>query len=128
MKANEVVRNGVKEKLARNEVVASMTIRLVRGVEIARMAKTAGFDMIYIDLEHSTLTLEATGQVCLAALGAGVAQAQDPWSQPAAGRCSTIPSCRTVRCEGQAMTHRQRSELVDLIAVPRPTSRMSIRS
>jgi 4-hydroxy-2-oxoheptanedioate aldolase len=72
VKANEVVRNIVKEKLARNEVVASMTIRLVRGVEIARMAKTAGFDMIYIDLEHSTLTLEATGQVCLAALGAGV--------------------------------------------------------
>jgi 2-keto-3-deoxy-L-rhamnonate aldolase RhmA len=72
VKANEVLRNIVKDKLARNEVVASMTIRLVRGVEIARMAKTAGFDMIYIDLEHSTLTLESTGQVCLAALGAGV--------------------------------------------------------
>ena len=28
MKASEVVRNVVKEKLARNEVVASMTIRL----------------------------------------------------------------------------------------------------
>ena len=50
-----------------------MTIRLTRGVEIARMAKTAGFDMIYIDLEHSTMTLDATGQICLAALSAGVA-------------------------------------------------------
>ena len=67
MKANEVVRNVVKEKLERNEVVASMTIRLTRGVEIARLAKTAGFDMIYIDLEHSTMTLDATGQICLAA-------------------------------------------------------------
>jgi len=73
VKASEIVRNVVKEKLARNEVVASMTIRLVRGVEIARLAKTAGFDMIYIDLEHSTMTLEATGQICLAALSAGVA-------------------------------------------------------
>ena len=73
MKASEIVRNVVKEKLARNEVVTSMTIRLVRGVEIARMAKTAGFDMIYIDLEHSTMTLEATGQICLAALSAGIA-------------------------------------------------------
>ena len=72
MKANEVVRNVVKEKLERNEVVASMTIRLTRGVEIARLAKTAGFDMIYIDLEHSTMTLDATGQICLAALSAGV--------------------------------------------------------
>src|SRR5580698_7391620 len=50
-----------------------MTIRLVRGVEIARLAATAGFDMIYIDLEHSTLTLEATGQICQAALHVGVA-------------------------------------------------------
>jgi 4-hydroxy-2-oxoheptanedioate aldolase len=72
VKANEIVRNRVKEKLARDEVVASMTIRLVRGIEIARLARTAGFDMIYIDLEHSTMTLEATGQICLAALSAGV--------------------------------------------------------
>jgi 4-hydroxy-2-oxoheptanedioate aldolase len=72
VQASEVVRNTVKEKLARNEVVASMTIRLVRGVEIARMSATAGFDMIYVDLEHSTLTLEATGQICQAALSAGV--------------------------------------------------------
>ena len=72
MRANEIVKNIVKEKLARNEVVASMTIRLTRGVEIAQLAKTAGFDMIYIDLEHSTMTLDVTGQICLAALGVGV--------------------------------------------------------
>jgi 4-hydroxy-2-oxoheptanedioate aldolase len=72
VKASDIIRNVVKEKLARNEVVASMTIRLVRGVEIARLAATAGFDMIYVDLEHSTLTLEATGQICQAALSAGV--------------------------------------------------------
>jgi 4-hydroxy-2-oxoheptanedioate aldolase len=73
VRANEVVRNVVKEKLARNEVVASMTARLVRSVEIAQIAKTAGFDMLYIDLEHSTMTLDAAGQICLAALSAGIA-------------------------------------------------------
>jgi len=72
VKASEVVCNVVKEKLSRNELVASMTIRLMRGAEIARLAKTAGFDMIYIDLEHSTITLDTTGQICLAALSAGV--------------------------------------------------------
>src|SRR6201986_4672702 len=72
MKANDIIRNIVKDKLKRDEVVASMTIRLVRGVEIARLAATAGFDMIYIDLEHSTLTLEATRQICQAPLSAGV--------------------------------------------------------
>jgi len=72
MAASEILRNRVKEKLARDEVVASMTVRLVRSIEIARLAGTAGFDMLYIDLEHSALTLDTTGQICIAALEAGV--------------------------------------------------------
>ncbi len=69
----EIVRNNVKEKLARGEVVASMTVRLSRSVEIARIAKTAGFDSIYVDLEHSSLSLETTSQICIAALAIGIA-------------------------------------------------------
>src|SRR6267378_1960857 len=65
----EIVRNNVKEKLARDEVVASLTVRLVRSIEIARIAKTAGFDSIYVDVEHSSLSLETTSQICSAALG-----------------------------------------------------------
>ncbi|MEN3292423.1 MAG: hypothetical protein V7642_1676 [Burkholderiales bacterium] len=64
--------NRVKDKLARDEVVASMTVRLVRGIEIARIAKTAGFDTLYIDLEHCSFSLDATGQICMAALSAGI--------------------------------------------------------
>lgn len=72
VKAGEVLRNHVKDKLARGEVVASMTARLVRGVEIARIAKTAGFDSLYVDMEHSSFSLESTGQICIAALDAGL--------------------------------------------------------
>ena len=72
VQAKDVVRNAVKEKLKRNEVVASMVVRLVRGVEIAQIAKTAGFDMLYIDLEHSSFSLDTAGQICLAALGIGI--------------------------------------------------------
>jgi 2-keto-3-deoxy-L-rhamnonate aldolase RhmA len=72
MAASQILRNPVKERLARGEVVASMTVRLVRSIEIARIAQTAGFDMLYIDLEHSPLTLDATGQICIAALEAGI--------------------------------------------------------
>jgi 4-hydroxy-2-oxoheptanedioate aldolase len=70
---SDVLRNNVKEKLERGEVVASMTVRLVRGIEIARIARTAGFDMLYIDLEHSSFSLETTGQICIAALDVGIA-------------------------------------------------------
>jgi 2-keto-3-deoxy-L-rhamnonate aldolase RhmA len=72
VRATEILRNAVKDKLARDEVVASMTVRLVRGVEIAGIAKTAGFDMLYIDMEHSSFSVETTGQICLAALNAGI--------------------------------------------------------
>ena len=40
------MRNPVKEKLARGELVASMIVRLVAGVEIVRIAKSAGFDSL----------------------------------------------------------------------------------
>src|SRR3977135_4119561 len=68
----DVLKNSVKEKLARGEVVASMTVRLVPGVEIVRIAKSAGFDTLYIDLEHSSLSLQATSQISIMALEAGV--------------------------------------------------------
>lgn len=70
---SEILRNNVKEKLARDEVVASMTVRLVRNVEIARIARTAGFDTLYVDLEHSSFSLESCSQVCIAAMEAGIA-------------------------------------------------------
>ena len=73
MAIGEMLRNNVKEKLARDEAVASMTVRLVRTVEIARIARTAGFDTIYVDLEHSSFSLDACGQICMAALEAGIA-------------------------------------------------------
>ena len=73
MRLSDILRNNVREKLARGEVVASMTVRLVRGVEIVRIAKTAGFDTVYVDLEHSSFSLDATGQICMAALDVGLA-------------------------------------------------------
>src|SRR3954471_11205245 len=72
MQARDIARNSVKEKLARGEVVASMTVRIVPGVEIVRIAKSAGFDTLYIDLEHSSLSMQATSQISIMALEAGI--------------------------------------------------------
>jgi len=69
---SDVAVNSVKEKLQRGEIVASVTVRLVPTVEIVRIAKTAGFDSLYIDLEHSSFSLETTSQLCIMALEAGV--------------------------------------------------------
>jgi 2-keto-3-deoxy-L-rhamnonate aldolase RhmA len=73
MQIRDILHNNVKEKLASDQVVASMTVRLVRGTEIARIAATAGFDTLYVDLEHSSFSLETCSQICIAALEAGIA-------------------------------------------------------
>src|SRR5262245_18043701 len=72
MHLRDVVRNSVKEKLARGEIVASMTVRLVPGNEIVRIAKTAGFDTIYVDLEHSSFSIDTASQLSTMALEAGI--------------------------------------------------------
>src|SRR6266567_3974741 len=69
----ELLRNSVKDKLARDQVVASMIVRLVRSVEIAQIAKTAGFDSFYIDMEHNSFSFDTAGQLCMAGLAAGIA-------------------------------------------------------
>ena len=65
-------RNLVKEKLAQGGVVSTMAVRLVQAPSIAALAASAGFDNLFVDLEHSPLSLETTGAICLAAMQAGV--------------------------------------------------------
>lgn len=68
----DVLRNNVKDKLARDEVVASMIVRTVRGIEIARIARTCGFDTLYVDLEHNSFSIDTCSQICMAALDVGI--------------------------------------------------------
>lgn len=67
-----IISNPIKEQLAENKLTFAFTIKLCRSIEIVQMAKQAGYGGILIDLEHSPLTVEQTGQICLAALGAGI--------------------------------------------------------
>jgi 4-hydroxy-2-oxoheptanedioate aldolase len=67
-----ILRNHMKEKLAQDEVVASMTVRFARSIEIAQMAKTAGFDTLYVDMEHNTLSIDTVCQICIAAQQIGI--------------------------------------------------------
>ena len=70
---SEVTFETVRQKLARGALVRSMTVRLVRGVEIAAIAKGAGYDALYIDLQHSGISVETAGQISIAAHAMGIA-------------------------------------------------------
>ena len=67
-----ILRNHMKEKLTAGQIVASMTVRFSRTIEIAQIAKTAGFDTLYIDLEHNTLSIDSCCQICIFAQQIGI--------------------------------------------------------
>ena len=65
--------NPARERLVRDELAIGIGVRGVRGVEIAPMMKTAGFDWLFIDLEHGATSVETAASICVAALAAGIA-------------------------------------------------------
>ena len=65
--------NAAKQRLASGEIAIGMGIRGVRGVEVARLMRTAGFDWLFIDLEHGATSTETAYGICVAALDAGIA-------------------------------------------------------
>jgi 2-keto-3-deoxy-L-rhamnonate aldolase RhmA len=69
----QALTNPAKERLDKGEIAIGMGVRGLRGVEIARLMKSAGFDWLFIDLEHGSASVETAGQIAVAALDAGIA-------------------------------------------------------
>ncbi len=65
-------RNLMKEKMADGQLAIGMLVRVLRGVEVAAIARSAGFDCVYIDMEHNSFSLETVGQISIAATALGV--------------------------------------------------------
>jgi 4-hydroxy-2-oxoheptanedioate aldolase len=65
--------NGARERLARGEVSLGFGVRTARSVEITKAMKTAGFDWLFLDLEHSAMSIETAAQLAIAGLDAGIA-------------------------------------------------------
>lgn len=64
--------NKVKRALMAGEVQVGTWVNTLRTPHIAQMLATAGFDFLYIDMEHSSLSMETVGDLCAAALAAGL--------------------------------------------------------
>ena len=65
--------NLVKERLGTGELAIGVGVRGLRGIEVARLMKSAGFDWLFIDLEHGSTSVETACQIAVAALDAGIA-------------------------------------------------------
>jgi 2-keto-3-deoxy-L-rhamnonate aldolase RhmA len=62
--------NALKEKLLAGQACFVFGVRLARSVNILTVAQEAGYDGLYIDLQHSTMSVDAAAQICHAALHA----------------------------------------------------------
>lgn len=67
-----MLRNPARERLERGELALGIGLRLARSADIAAAMRAAGFDWLFIDLEHGAMSLETAAQICIAALGAQI--------------------------------------------------------
>ena len=67
------IRNVLKEVLDAGELALGAGLRGARTVEIARAMKTAGYDWLFIDMEHNTMSLDDACNISVAAQAEGIA-------------------------------------------------------
>src|SRR6478672_1221342 len=65
------VRNAARERLENGEMSLGVGIRTARTVDIAKMMKTAGYDWLFIDLEHGPMSIDFAATLAVAALDTG---------------------------------------------------------
>lgn len=69
--------------LGGDNVVLCLALLNSRTPDVPAIAATCGYDAVYVDLEHTSTSLETAGLLCASALGAGIAglvrvPSQDP--------------------------------------------------
>ncbi len=67
------VTNIAKERLRDGELSIGVGLRMARTVDVAKAVKTAGMDWLFVDMEHSSISVDTAAQICVASLDSGVA-------------------------------------------------------
>ena len=67
------LKNPARERLEAGQLSIGVGLRQARTVDTAAMMKAAGYDWLFLDLEHNSMDLDTAVQISVAALGAGIA-------------------------------------------------------
>jgi 2-keto-3-deoxy-L-rhamnonate aldolase RhmA len=67
------ISNPVRRRLHANELALGLIVRMSRTGDIARIARAAGHDFLFIDTQHGVFSIETIGHMAQVALGCGVA-------------------------------------------------------
>ena len=65
--------NAAKARLRNNQLAIGIGVRLVRNVDIIKVMKAAGFDWLFLDLEHGSLSIETACEISVASQDSGIA-------------------------------------------------------
>jgi 2-keto-3-deoxy-L-rhamnonate aldolase RhmA len=66
------VRNVAKDRLRAGELALGVGLRQARTVDVAKAMRTAGFDWLFIDMEHNSMSIDTAVQISVAAQDAGI--------------------------------------------------------
>ena len=66
------IRNTALERLKDGDLAVGIGLRQARTVDIAKAMRTAGFDWLFIDMEHNAMDLDIAVQISVAAQDAGI--------------------------------------------------------
>lgn len=66
------IRNIALERLNDGDLAVGIGLRQARTVDIAKAMRTAGFDWLFIDMEHNSMDLDTAVQISVAAQDAGI--------------------------------------------------------
>jgi 2-keto-3-deoxy-L-rhamnonate aldolase RhmA len=64
--------NHAKNRMLSDQLVVCMGLRQARSVDIAPILASCGFDSLYVDMEHSPISIETVSAICTAAVGFGI--------------------------------------------------------
>ena len=67
-----LIPNITKELLARGEVAIGFSVLHSRTANIANIAKSCGYDWLWVDAEHGFMSIQTATDICIAALGCGI--------------------------------------------------------
>lgn len=68
----ERVRKPLREALGGDGLVLCLALMSARTPDVPAIAAACGYDAVYVDLEHTSTSLETAAMLCASALGAGI--------------------------------------------------------
>ena len=64
--------NHALERLRAGELALGVGLRQARTVDTGKIMRTCGFDWLFVDMEHNTMSIDTAVQICVAAQDAGI--------------------------------------------------------